>query len=455
VLTGTELDRIKKQVIPEPVSNAHKEKAFLKTLSDERASHWPNTISAMREKKERDRRMRLEKEEEEKRAVDAVEAELKAEQRQLQIERANKMLYDETDKVKAFHSSLLLSDVLAEREKQIEYARSRVDIKKKHEAAFVQKQKEALEIAEAAEQRKFEERRTRALLERDAQLEQLEDLRTRILEDKEINRLEGLQLKAKAQEEVRIQQQKDDDRRERAREANMATIKANEALRQFREVEKQKEREQDIKIAEFAKQKERMIVTRKKKEEEKQAEKQANRDRMVALMEQNLLEMRQDAEARLKTQEEEARIAEDTREAERAEARRLENLAIDASRNQQLNIRAVRRAMAKKEEEEFVAQWKVRTEQIKKEEEMERVALFERNKRLQAAHLVQMDRKLKKAEVAKRAEMEDALATRLVVQEDEELFKHYTSVCIEEWKAQGKNLTPMMLEISKKEKLGK
>ena len=44
--------------------------------------------------------------------IDVQEAKLKAEARQLQIERANKMLYDETDKVKSFHSSLLLSDVL-------------------------------------------------------------------------------------------------------------------------------------------------------------------------------------------------------------------------------------------------------------------------------------------------------------------------------------------------------
>ena len=32
------------------------------------------------------------------------------------------MLYDETERVKSFHSSLLLSDVLSEREAQIEHA---------------------------------------------------------------------------------------------------------------------------------------------------------------------------------------------------------------------------------------------------------------------------------------------------------------------------------------------
>jgi hypothetical protein len=44
------------------------------------------------------------------------------------------------------------------------------------------------------------------------------------------------------------------------------------------------------------------------------------------------------------------------------------------------------------------------------------------------------------------------MATQLVMQEDDKLFKHYTNICMEEWKSQGKNIKPMLLEISKKEK---
>ena len=406
-------------------------------------------------RKERSRQERLDEEEAERKQVDAMEAALKAEQRQLQIERANKMLYDETDKVKAFHSSLLLSDVLQERENQIAYKQARQTVKKRHEAEFVRKQKEALEIAEAAEQRKFEERRGRALMERDAQLEQLEELRQKILEEKAENRREGMVLKQKAEEEVRIMQQKDDERRERARQANMDTIAANEALRAFKDMEKARELEQDKRIAEFAKKKEQMIMERKRREEEKQTEKQARRDHMVSIMERNLTEMRKESDQRLKAQEDEARIAEDTREAERAERNRLTNLAIDVSRKQQLDIRAVRRFRAAKEEEQFVEQWKLRNEQLQAEAEQERLDLYARNKKLQASHLKQMERKRVKEEAEKTQLMEESLASRLVAAEDAELFKHYTNVCMEEWKAKGKSLKPMQLEIAKKEKLGK
>lgn len=45
--------------------------------------------------------------------ADRQEALVKAEQRRMAIERANKMLFDDTDDVKALHSKLQLSEVCA------------------------------------------------------------------------------------------------------------------------------------------------------------------------------------------------------------------------------------------------------------------------------------------------------------------------------------------------------
>jgi hypothetical protein len=39
--------------------------------------------------------------------------------RQAQIDKANKMFHDNQDKVKAFHSKMMMCDVLAEREAQL------------------------------------------------------------------------------------------------------------------------------------------------------------------------------------------------------------------------------------------------------------------------------------------------------------------------------------------------
>jgi hypothetical protein len=56
--------------------------------------NWPNTIEALRRKKDEDRIKRLEEEEIERRKIDAMEYELQVQARQQAIERANKHMHD-------------------------------------------------------------------------------------------------------------------------------------------------------------------------------------------------------------------------------------------------------------------------------------------------------------------------------------------------------------------------
>ena len=64
----------------------------------------------------------------------------------MQIERANKILFDETDKVKALHSKLALSDAMQENDQLIQIKRQIAALKKAQEEAFVEQQKQALEV---------------------------------------------------------------------------------------------------------------------------------------------------------------------------------------------------------------------------------------------------------------------------------------------------------------------
>merc|ERR1719188_585783 len=48
-----------------------------------------------------------------------MEAKIQLDKRKETIDRANKLLHDESDRMKAFHSKMMLCDVLAEREAQI------------------------------------------------------------------------------------------------------------------------------------------------------------------------------------------------------------------------------------------------------------------------------------------------------------------------------------------------
>lgn len=93
-----------------------REKSELYELSKQRVKNWPNTLHAIRKKKDETRFERFKKDEEERRRVDEEEAIYQAQVKREIIEKANKQIYEGADRVKAFQSRLLLVDALQERE---------------------------------------------------------------------------------------------------------------------------------------------------------------------------------------------------------------------------------------------------------------------------------------------------------------------------------------------------
>ena len=177
---GSDLRRMLNTVEPSTASGLKQEKLRLKAKSEERASKWPNTIQAQRAKKEKLRKARLEIEEEERKKIDAIEAEILAESRRLQVDRAKRKLYDNNDRVKGFNSSLLLAEVLEERVAQIQYKEKIKVLRKVEEKDWVRMQAKELELKEEEEERSIFARRKAALEQKHAQLEQLEQVKHKI-----------------------------------------------------------------------------------------------------------------------------------------------------------------------------------------------------------------------------------------------------------------------------------
>lgn len=78
--------------------------------------------------------------------IDEQDAEERAQLRRKQIEAANKMLYDDTDRPKALHSRLLLSDVMQERVVQADYAKHIKALKRQQDDAFLVQQAARLQV---------------------------------------------------------------------------------------------------------------------------------------------------------------------------------------------------------------------------------------------------------------------------------------------------------------------
>lgn len=88
-------------------------------MSKARVSQWTNTIQGFVAQRQREKVERLEREELERRKLDLIEHQLNEEKRLIATEKAFKVAHDHQDHVKAFHTGMLLSDVMNERDLQI------------------------------------------------------------------------------------------------------------------------------------------------------------------------------------------------------------------------------------------------------------------------------------------------------------------------------------------------
>jgi hypothetical protein len=164
--------------------------------------------------------------------IDRQEAMLRADQRRLQIERANKILFDETDRVRGFHSTLQKADIIQENEALIGYKKQIGMLRKAQEAAFVEQQRQALEQADAAELAKLQLMKDRALQQKTIQMKQVDDFRNRIITERREDHREGLLLKQRAVEEEEEMRQKEITRRRKAQDLNDVSRAGQEILRE-------------------------------------------------------------------------------------------------------------------------------------------------------------------------------------------------------------------------------
>ncbi|XP_064401138.1 cilia- and flagella- associated protein 210-like [Halichondria panicea] len=230
--------------------------------------HWENTIEGQRLKKLQAGKIREEAEEAERVKLDIEEAKFQADKRRESIEKAKTNLYYQTDRVKHFHGALLLSEVLHERDCQVEYKKRRAEASKGQDDKFIQIE---TSIREAGLKADIEAAQRRAK-ERDAvvqfQLKQASNKSQARVNEREA----ALQEQAQLDKEVR-----EFDAQQKAIEAkhHQKQLDYRKALDQVLDEKKEREKiqkknakdkEEEIKI--FAKAKRKMTEMRKAKEEE-------------------------------------------------------------------------------------------------------------------------------------------------------------------------------------------
>eukprot|EP01031_Cornospumella_fuschlensis_P033866 gene33866-40975_t len=154
ILTKEELERMRNSVRPaeeQPWNATLEKKKRLKALSDEKVKNWPNTLEALRKKKESFLKDRAALEELKRQE----EAEMRREARLEAIRRANDLLYDQTDKMKLLKSQKLYADVVYDRVGQIEVKKKVKELDKEIEAKFHEETLRQVAEGEAKERAKI------------------------------------------------------------------------------------------------------------------------------------------------------------------------------------------------------------------------------------------------------------------------------------------------------------
>lgn len=412
-ISRQELHNIKMMVAPPVHTDHQKDKLERKARSDARVAKWPNTLEAMRRNKEEARARRLEAEEAERLKEDKRLAAARAQERKMRIERANRMIYEQTDRMKVLKSQLMFSDIVAHRDRQIEEKKYWNTMEKEMDGMWHQeilRQCKEYDVKETKEEaaRKSKFKHIAAI-----QTKQLEEYKNAYIAQLRQEREEGIKIaeacvREVAEEKAKMQRIKDRDI------ANMvATRKGNEKLQELRKEFAKKEALEDAAIAKYAADKEKMQKLRAEREKEQFDRQQRKRQKIIDDAVAAMAAFSSNEEHVLAKQQAEARAKEDAKFADKARKQQEMRDAIDESRRMQNDMR-----QKQKDEDDALAaemqrRWKLRNEQLNADEKRERREKRDAARAHQAFLLAQAEEKKRE----RREEREGALRQAKIAQQ--------------------------------------
>lgn len=437
----TQLHR--KQIEEDRIRRKQAEIDEKKKKSKEMVDTWGNTIIGQRQRKLEARTIREQKEEEEKKLIDLEEAQYQAQQRREAIEKAKTQQYYQTDRVKKFHSALQLTEVLKEREAQIELKRlkDKANIGKDNE--YLELERREYEQSIKDDQAKALERIISAQNTRQFQVAQVQEhLKSRDLELRE-DRKEGEELKKLGiqyhQEKERLENIKKDEKQQ-LKVDNMKQIRDRDAIRNM---QKQQEEDEDEECRIFAAAKRKMMKLRAEKELEIHNEKQKNLDRIRTKLAAQMTQKVSDEDERIHKAVQEA---EEKREKEEAEKELKMRKAMKESadhRHVQLKEAEDKKKELRRQELETIRIRQAADEIFRRNEEEKRVRKREDNENLKNFHFDQTnDRKGKEIEKKQKELALDRANLELIAMEEEQ-FQEYATKVIEHCEKGGRNVYPL------------
>lgn len=452
VISQSDLSRIKGTIgtTSAPVDPAASRGAKAKELHDisvARAKTWTNTLEGSRRKKAEEKRRTLELQEIERQRIDAEEAKIQLDQRKATIDRANKLLHDDSDRMKSFHSKMMMCDVLAEREAQVGLKGELKKLEQIREDRFLEMEKQNYRRMLEREVKEKETKEELSKMAAKAQKQQLAEYKEKRFREIEDQMLEGELLRRKAIEDLDGERFAEVKRRDQAVKAMQETEKANEYLKQIKAEDMLRQQREQEKIQEYAVRKEKMIQLRKAKEDEVFQQKQNAKNAMIEAQSKRLMELQQNEDEMVERQVAEKEASDEARRVAKMEAKAKWEEDIMKSRTAQIARKKAQRDRDRTEDQEtaaFLSDWcKVLDKQEQEETEAKRKAAV----KLAAEHKKQVEIQRTKTLGAKKQEEHVAIHARKAIEQDTVDFHQYAESAIRDYATEGKNVIPLIKEL--------
>lgn len=412
-------------------------------LSQERMNKWPNTLIAIRKKKEN---FAVEKKLERERMnqlLDLEEEKLRAQQQKEALDRAASLMLARTDNMKLLSSQKLLSDVIYTREYQIEEKQRKKDIQKQENEKFQTLLIKKLNDAELAEKLKIEERKKQIQLVSETRFQQFNEVKA--MREKE--RLELMKLGAEFKEQAKLEFQKEMKQNElRMLEQKQQTenmLKYNENLKKIQdELRLEEEKAQALRAKEVADSEAQKNIRKRIELDRKKNHGEKRLDLIEKATQQLNLFNQREEEILLK---QEKAIREKLDQLEAAKAKKLKDDLEATIRNREAQIQAKKQALENEKiqkAKEIALSKQLNEYEIEQEDKKRRLAKEKEDNLKRQLH----------QEAKERKELLKMQKERLL-QEERELFNRskndnveFTKIClndIKEYKAKGKPIYPL------------
>lgn len=433
----------KRAIESDKAERVQAERERLHELSKQKVKHWTNTIAGQRQRKLEARKLREEKEEEERKLVDVEEAKYEADKRKAAIDRAKTQQYYETDRVKGFHGALLLTEVLKERDAQVELKRLRATTGADKDKAWVElaereHQEAILKDQNEARQRMAKVNSTAAYQR--AQIQKHLAEREREAGEADVEKQELRELADKYQEEK--------GRLEHLKAAEARQLMADNLLqiadvRQMKEIQKMQDEEENEECRIFAAAKRKMMGLRAAKEKQLHNEKQETLEKIREKLHAQQRQAVDDEDGRIQraVAEGEARRVEE--EAARQAKTRAAHDAIAEHRYDQMMDKERKAAEERRKQLEMLMVCREADALFAKNEEEKRRRRYDESKSLQYHHEQQLGERQDRARRDREYQLEQDAGHLGLVDLEERQFQEYARRVIDHCHRGGRNTYPL------------